>query len=104
MSTRVKVARVEELPPGRRRTVSLGARDLTVYNVEGRYYATAEHAAHVGVALPPGHASSLAHCSHHGASFEAAAADPAEREGEVGYRVSVEDEVVVVYVEDALAD
>src|SRR5437870_3552728 len=40
MSAPVRIARVDDLPPGRGKFVQLGSRDLAVYNLEGRYYAT----------------------------------------------------------------
>jgi nitrite reductase/ring-hydroxylating ferredoxin subunit len=107
MSTPIRIARVDELPPGKGKVVQLGARDITVYNLEGRYYATGTRPFHVGGALPPGHADSLPVCAPpHGQRFETTAADsPAETErGEARYDVTVDGEFVVIFVEDALAD
>jgi len=106
MSTPVKVARVEELPPGKGKVVQLGSADITVYNLEGRFYATTTHSFHVGGVRPPGHADSLPICGGHGLHFEATAEDsPARTErGEPRYQVDVEGEFVIVWVEDAAAD
>jgi hypothetical protein len=38
---RVKIAELDELPPGRGKTLSLEGREVTVMNEEGRYTATA---------------------------------------------------------------
>ena len=40
-STRFLVAEVDELPPGRGKTTTVAGREVTVYNREGRYVATA---------------------------------------------------------------
>lgn len=37
---RVKIADVDELPPGKGKTATVGGREVTVYNREGRYVAT----------------------------------------------------------------
>ena len=38
---RYKIADVDELPPGKGKTATVGGREVTVYNREGRYVATA---------------------------------------------------------------
>ena len=38
MSAPIRVARIDEIPPGRAKTVQLGARTVTIYNVEGRLF------------------------------------------------------------------
>lgn len=106
MSAPVRVARVDELPPGWGKLVSLGARDLAVYNLEGRFFASCAHRPHVGGAEPPGHAASSTVCGPHGVYFEATAEDSPSRvrSGEPRYRVDVDGEFVVVFLEDAAAD
>jgi hypothetical protein len=37
---RVKIAAVDELPPGKGKTATVAGREVTVYNREGRYVAT----------------------------------------------------------------
>lgn len=39
-SLRVKIAAVDELPPGKGKTATVAGREVTVYNREGRYVAT----------------------------------------------------------------
>ncbi|MBI4510137.1 MAG: hypothetical protein HY698_10925 [Deltaproteobacteria bacterium] len=36
----VKVAELDELPPGKGKTLEVEGREVTIYNVEGRYVAT----------------------------------------------------------------
>jgi|SRR5688572_22703040 nitrite reductase/ring-hydroxylating ferredoxin subunit len=44
-NNRIKVADVDELPPGKGKTATVGGREVTVYNREGRYVATSTAAA-----------------------------------------------------------
>lgn len=39
-NNRIKIAGVDELPPGKGKTTTVGGREVTVYNREGRYVAT----------------------------------------------------------------
>ena len=41
MAHMIKVAEPDELPPGKGKTLHIEGRDVTVYNTEGRYVATA---------------------------------------------------------------
>jgi nitrite reductase/ring-hydroxylating ferredoxin subunit len=104
MSAPVRVSHVDDLPPGKGRVVHLGACEVAVWNLEGRYYARVAHLAHVGGPLQPGHADP--HCPGGGQPFDATVADSPARaqSGEPRYDVSVEDDYVVVYVEEELAD
>jgi nitrite reductase/ring-hydroxylating ferredoxin subunit len=53
----IRIARVDEIPPGSGKVVELPHCTVTVYNVEGRYFADVEHTAHLGAqvayASPP---------------------------------------------------
>jgi nitrite reductase/ring-hydroxylating ferredoxin subunit len=103
MSAPVRVAHVDEIPPGRGKVVQLGSRDLTIYNLEGRFFARVAHRPRVGGDELPGHAVV---CEPHGHGFECTTLEsPAHAlSGEPSYAVGVDGEYVVVYVEDAAAD
>jgi nitrite reductase/ring-hydroxylating ferredoxin subunit len=45
---RIKIAAVDELPPGKGKTATVAGREVTVYNREGRYVATTTTAPRVG--------------------------------------------------------
>jgi nitrite reductase/ring-hydroxylating ferredoxin subunit len=50
----VKVATVEDIPPGRARVVEAGGRTLAIFNVDGRFYALDNACAHRGGPLGEG--------------------------------------------------
>ena len=108
MSAPVRVARLDELPPGKGKVVQLGARDIAVFNLEGRYYASCAHRPHIGASELPGHATANACTSPgggHGLFFDATAADsPARGIGEPSYEVVADGDYLVLYIEDAAAD
>jgi len=90
MGDPIRVARVDELPPGAGKLVQVGAREVAVYNLEGRLYAAltgGRAKERVGEpACPPG-----------GSRFEAAVDDSPRRLGRL--RAAVDGEYVVVYVD-----
>jgi nitrite reductase/ring-hydroxylating ferredoxin subunit len=43
MSSNIRVAHIGELPPGKGRVVEVAGRCVTVYNRDGRFFATASH-------------------------------------------------------------
>jgi nitrite reductase (NADH) small subunit len=45
-TTRVVVAKVEELPPGARKIVAVNGREIGVFNVNGEYYALLNYCPH----------------------------------------------------------
>jgi hypothetical protein len=95
MGAPVRVARVEELPPGRGLMVQLGARDLAVYNLEGRLYAKA---AGGRAAAEP-----TTGCPLGGRDFDALAEDSPATLAAATYFATVEGGYVVVYVDRASA-
>jgi len=44
MSSTIRVAEVYELPPGKGKVVEVAGRSFTVYNRDGRFFATSSHA------------------------------------------------------------
>jgi 3-phenylpropionate/trans-cinnamate dioxygenase ferredoxin component len=54
MSSSVKVASRDELPPGAKKLVELDGRAIAVFNVDGRYYAIDDVCTHDGGPLAEG--------------------------------------------------
>ena len=50
VGSRIAVARLDELPPGKGKTLVVAGREVTVYNIEGRFVATATAAPRTGAA------------------------------------------------------
>jgi nitrite reductase/ring-hydroxylating ferredoxin subunit len=44
MSSTIRIATVHELPPGKGKVVEVAGRSFTVYNRDGRFFATSSHA------------------------------------------------------------
>jgi nitrite reductase/ring-hydroxylating ferredoxin subunit len=94
--TRLKVADVDELPPGKGKTTTVAGREVTVFNEEGRFVATATAAPRAGdlateTACPmPGH--------HFDTGHPALSPDRL-RADEFRYRVLVDDGSVYIVVE-----
>lgn len=91
----VKIAEVDELPPGKGKTVQIEGREVTVYNREGRYVATSTWHRHL--TGPPETA-----CEMPGHRFDVDVGDsPARlRTDELRYQVTVEDDGVFVLIEE----
>ena len=92
---RVKIGEVDEIPPGKGKTATVGGREITVFNEEGRFVATA-------TALPRRGDLLETTCQMPGRHFDAG--HPAHspdrlRVDEVRYQVQVDDGSVYVLVE-----
>lgn len=96
-SSRYKVADVDELPPGKGKTTTVAGREITVYNREGRYVATATTPR---TGAPAGVLETT--CEMPGHHFEVGPAMSPDRlqSDEVRYPVLVDDGNVYVVVED----
>jgi hypothetical protein len=83
---RVKVAEIDELPPGKGKIISVHGREVTVYNREGRYVATV--AVRTRAAAPVGETA----CEMPGHRFDAGIEHSPDRLqiGERCYRVEIE--------------
>ena len=105
MPGRVRVAHVDELPPGRGKVVVVSGRNVAIVNREGRLRATVEHARaaeHVGGLSPPGHA---APCAVGGGFFDAAAPGAPDESFEgPQLSIGIEGEDVFVWMDAPLAD
>lgn len=53
-TTRFVVGRVDEIPPGQRRIVAAGGREIGVFNIGGRFYAMLNRCPHLGAPLCEG--------------------------------------------------
>src|SRR5437868_2483985 len=65
MPSHIRVAEVAELPPGKGKVLEVGGRSITVYNMEGRFYASATRSLRTERTREP-----ATDCSLPGRSFE----------------------------------
>ena len=88
--TSIRVAALAELPPGKGKILSLQDREVRVYNLDGRLYATATREGRIG------HGPADTTHPEHGAVFDVYAEDsPARvRADQEHFRVRVEDETI----------
>ena len=71
MTTPIRIAAVDEVPPGRCKVVELGDRSLAVFNVDGQFYATDNSCLHQGGPLGEGDVDGTrVVCPWHGWSFD----------------------------------
>lgn len=69
----VKVCRVDEIPPGTARKVSVEGRPVAVFNVGGSFYAIGDTCSHEEASLSEGFVDDeerIVECPKHGAMFE----------------------------------
>jgi nitrite reductase/ring-hydroxylating ferredoxin subunit len=87
----IRVAAVGDLPPGKGRVLEVGNRQVTIYNIEGRFHATCSRRGRATHGMP-----THTDCSAHGLAFEVFAEDsPAHlRADEQACRVRVVEETV----------
>ncbi len=71
MSEFVKVARVDDIPPGGRLWFELGEETVVIFNVAGRFYCIADLCTHDGGPLEDGKIEGYeVECPRHGARFD----------------------------------
>jgi hypothetical protein len=94
----VKVAHVDELPPGKGKTVNLRGRDVTVYNREGRYVATSTWSPRA--AAPVSETTCAADLAGH--KFDTGLGESPDRlmSDELHYHVVVDDAGIFVVLEE----
>jgi nitrite reductase/ring-hydroxylating ferredoxin subunit len=98
MSTSLRVAGVDELPPGKGKIVDVAGRQFTVFNVDGRFFATATPATMRHAAPPP--ADTSATCTPHGLPFDVWMEDsPARLRDEDRCRLRVDDDAIYLIVD-----
>lgn len=95
MANVIKVADVDELPPGKGKTIQVEGREVTVYNLEGRYVATGTWSRRV---IGPADTT----CDMPGHRFDVDVEDsPARlRTDELHYQVLVEGPSIFVVIEE----
>jgi nitrite reductase/ring-hydroxylating ferredoxin subunit len=98
MSHFVPVAQLDEIPPGKGKTLHVEGREITVYNQEGRLVATATMVSHI---------ASVAEttCTQPGHRFDVgtSASPDRLRTDELHYEVHVREGLVFVLIEDGPA-
>jgi nitrite reductase/ring-hydroxylating ferredoxin subunit len=95
---RIKIADVDELPPGKGKTTTVAGLEVTVYNREGRYVATASAPRAQG-GMPGGVVETTCDMpGHHFDCGPAASPDRLQSDG-LRYTVLVDDGSVYVLIE-----
>lgn len=70
MSKRIKVATVQEVPPGTSKQVEIEGKSIALFNVGGTFYAIGNECTHAGASLAEGTAEGEeVECPWHGARF-----------------------------------
>ena len=90
----VTVARMEDVPPGTARTVRAGKRELALFNVDGKFYATQNECLHLKGPLGDGELGGpVVTCPWHGYQYDV-------RTGENEFDRALQLETFEVVVED----
>jgi nitrite reductase (NADH) small subunit len=90
----VTVARVEDVPPGTARIVRAGERELALFNVDGRFYATQNQCLHLKGPLGDGELEGpVVTCPWHGYQYDV-------RTGENEFDRALQLETFEVVIED----
>ena len=105
MAEFVKVARLEDIPPGERLWVDFDEETVVIFNVDGRLYCIADICTHDGGPLAEGDLEGYEiECPRHGAHFDIRTGDVLSLPAVVPvptYQVKVEDGDVYVESPDA---
>ena len=79
----IRVARIDDLPPGKMRRIDIGNRGILLANVNGRFYATDDTCSHEDASLSTGF---LRHewvqCPLHGSRFNVRTSEAVEEPAE----------------------
>lgn len=95
MTSTIRVADLDELPPGKGKIVDVAGRQFTVFNRDGRFFATSTHGPRHA---PPADTSET--CTQHGLPFDVWTEDsPARLYDEQRCRVRVDDRAIYLIVE-----
>jgi nitrite reductase/ring-hydroxylating ferredoxin subunit len=96
----VKVATVQEIPPGHAKQAIVGDKTLALFNVNGTFYAIDDTCPHAGAPLSEGElAGNILTCPWHAARFDVASGAhlcPPARKDVACYKVQVVGEEVQV--------
>jgi nitrite reductase/ring-hydroxylating ferredoxin subunit len=98
----VKVATVQEVPPGQAKQSTINGRTLAVFNIGGKFHAIDDTCPHSGAPLSEGMVSGTeVTCPWHGARFDLSSGAhlcPPARSGVTAYKVQVVGDEVQVDV------
>jgi nitrite reductase/ring-hydroxylating ferredoxin subunit len=93
--TTIRVGTTVELPPGKGKVVEVAGRQVTVFNRDGRFYASTTHVRRRGPAF-----DTSATCAAHGFSFDVHCEDsPASLRDDQPCAVCVDDDDIFLIVE-----
>jgi len=71
MADFVEVARLDQLPPGKGMTVTVGVKNLALFNLDGTVYAMDDACLHAGISLGSGRlAGKIVICWAHGWRYD----------------------------------
>ncbi|NIO10066.1 MAG: Rieske 2Fe-2S domain-containing protein [Deltaproteobacteria bacterium] len=102
MAGYVKVAKADDVAPGKAIMVEVGGKKIALFNIGGSFYAIDDACSHRGGPLSEGYVEETqVRCPWHGALFDitnGAAAGPPAAAGVTKYNVRVEDSDVEVEV------
>lgn len=97
-----KVAKVQDVPPGKAKQVTVGGKAVALFNVNGTFYALEDECPHVGAPLSDGELMGQeVVCPWHGARFDVATGAvhcPPARTGVACFKVQVVGDDVQVEV------
>jgi 3-phenylpropionate/trans-cinnamate dioxygenase ferredoxin subunit len=83
----IRVADVDELPPGKMRRIEIGQRRILLANVDGRFYATDDVCTHEDASLSTGSLKGeWVKCPLHGSRFSVRTGEVVDQPAEVGLR------------------
>jgi nitrite reductase/ring-hydroxylating ferredoxin subunit len=96
---RIKVAEVDELPPGKGKTATIHGREITVFNEEGRFVATASvKAMHGGLGIDTTETTCQVHGHHFDTGHPALSPDRL-RIDEIRYQIEIDDGSIYIIAE-----
>ena len=102
MAEFIKVAKVNEVPPGKSKVIDLGGLCIALFNVNGRYFAINDMCTHAGGSLSEGDVSgTIVECPLHGARFDletGVVLSPPAESNVTAYRVQVEGDDLMIEV------
>ena len=94
MGQLIRVAEINEVPPGTAKAVDVEGHTIALFNVEGTYYAINDTCTHRGGPLSEGAVEgAIVTCPWHGATFDVTTGNvlgPPAAEGVASYRVQVD--------------
>jgi 3-phenylpropionate/trans-cinnamate dioxygenase ferredoxin component len=102
MPESIKVAKINEVPPGKSKAIDLGGLCIALFNVNGQYYAIDDMCTHAGGSLSEGDLSgTIVECPLHGARFDletGVALSPPAESNVRAYKIRVEGEDIMIEV------